>query len=627
MDFFGAQREAQRASRSLLLIFAASVIAIVGCLYLATAASLRLLDNTRGFSEPLVYWDPMLFLIHAVVVGGFILLVSAYHVSLLNREGGAAILEGLGGRRVPRSTTEPKQRQLINIVDEMAIAAGIPSVPVFVLEEENCINALAAGPEINRATLGLTQGALDHLSRDELQAVVAHEFSHILHGDMQVNFRLTGLLRGILLIHIIGGFLMRAGQKVLIQDRKDGLAVLGVVALPVFVIGLFIRVAGFIGHVFSDLIKAATSRQREYLADASAVQFTRNAESVTSALKKIARVGAFIRHPAAEAASHMFIESGKTQWATFASHPPLAKRIQRIDPSFDEASLPRLAPYIPPEFADEATDPVTYAQTAGVGASTPDPARLAALPATLTTAAHHIDGAQQIIYALLLAGEPAMRTRQLEAITLAHPVDFREQVITRANQISDHDTQRLVLLDLALPTLSELPLGQRRQFLACCHKLIHADGAVSLFEQVLLRLLRACLFRQSPARGMTSTERAQRAASAVLLSAVSACSRITAPDTPVAAETDSSAAGLQIATDATLPNAGELNDALDLLANARPSLREELIESCIELVLQDGKVNASEAELLRAISQALGCPIPPTLRYADSLVNPPPAVG
>src|SRR5690606_28971990 len=248
------------------------------------------------------------------------------------RQGGSVVAGLLGGLPVNPATDDPDERRLVNVVEEMAIASGVPVPAIYVLPGEESINAFAAGYGVHDAAVAVTRGALKHLTRDELQGVIAHEFSHILNGDMRLNIRLIGLLHGLLLLALIGRVLLRSGGRSRGRRKEKGGSV------QVALIGLGLVLLGYIGVFFGKLIKAAASRQREYLADAAAVQFTRNPEGIAGALKKIGALGAGSRivHPRAEELSHLYFASGlRSSFAgLFATHPPLVERIRRIDPSF-----------------------------------------------------------------------------------------------------------------------------------------------------------------------------------------------------------------------------------------------------------------------------------------------------
>ena len=345
-DFFQQQDAARRGTTRLVVLFSLAVLAIVVSVELLLAATMGFLGRDPETNE--IDWttvaDPRLLLL---AVGGTLLVVgggSLYKIAQL-RGGGRVIAEELGGRLVDGSTSDPVERRLLNVVEEMAIASGTSTPPVYIMDGETGINAFAAGFAPQDAVIGVTRGAATTLDRDELQGVIAHEFSHILNGDMRLNIRLMGLLHGIFLIGMIGYFILRmsfysgagGGRS---RDSKG--------ALPILALGAGLAIVGFAGTFFGNLIKAAVSRQREFLADSSAVQFTRHPGGIAGALKKIGGfvTGSKVENPNAPQASHMFFGRATSGFsAMFSTHPPLGERIRRIDPSWD-GEFPELPPQV-----------------------------------------------------------------------------------------------------------------------------------------------------------------------------------------------------------------------------------------------------------------------------------------
>ncbi len=463
MDFFQAQAHAQRRTKWLILLFAASVGATIAVTYLAIVLLLGQLPASTSkqrprhaytyYDEPAPtpvvthWWDPQLFV---YVAGGTIFLVAgaALFKSAQLRRGGAAVAEMVGGRRVEPQTTDLKEKRLVNVVEEMAIASGIPVPAVYVLDDEAGLNAFAAGLTTSDAVVAVTRGTLEKLNRDELQGVVAHEFSHILNGDMRMNIRLVAVLFGIFFLTLIGRGLLR----ILAQSRggrgnkRDGRALLVVAA-----IGALLIVIGYIGYFFGRMIQAAVSRQREFLADASAVQFTRNPIGITGALKKIGgyALGSRVAHGKSAAIGHFFFAEGIVSnfLGLLATHPPLDTRIRAIDPQFDGKY------FSPPETIDVAqesfvsaglvpppmrtlrpTPPPLHtlpaATIASIGTLTPDQVANAQtlineIPFALRQAARLSNQAPALIFTLLLDDQPEHRQHQLaalpaDAVTFAH---------------------------------------------------------------------------------------------------------------------------------------------------------------------------------------------------------------
>ncbi len=618
MDFFAAQDHARRHSRLLVLWFALAVLGIIASVYLVLSLALGM-GATDGPPQPLTLWNPELFLLTAAAVGGVILLASAWKVLSLSRNGGAAIAEELGGRLVPRSTTDPLERRLINVVEEMALASGIPAPPVYILDAEQGINAFAAGSKVTEGVVAVTRGTLEQLSRDELQGVIAHEFSHILNGDMRLNLKLLGVLHGILLLTLVGRVLMRSARG---SDRG---------AAPIVMTGLALVIVGYIGVLFGKLIKAGVSRQREYLADASAVQYTRNPSGIAGALKRIAGVGSEIHHPRAEEASHMFFGTSARFSALLATHPPIESRIRRIDPSFRGSSAPepkRSHADTPASGTASATAGFSAAGfTASVGNVEPEHVAythrlIDALPSDVLDAVHQPGGARSMVLALLLSRDPEIRERQSAVVEKRFGLAARNESEKHARWLhGGHPGMRLPLLDLALPTLRELGEEAREQILEAAETLIQADGRTSLFEYVVRRLLHASLRPGRETATATVSLGTLKSDTARLLALLA---RAGGSDEAEAARAFEAAAAVapfegpwDIAQASGKLNVRDLDRILGHLGATRPEFRRKLVEASATAVQHDGKVTAAEAELLRAVCQALDCPTPPLLQYAD----------
>jgi len=604
MDFFAAQDRARRASRWLLLWFFLAVAASIGVVYLAVA--LPLAGEGAGF------WQPGLFLVVAVAVGGLILGGSAWKVAELAAGGGAAVAAALGGRLVARATAEPPERRLLNIVDEMAIASGIPAPPVYVLDNESGINAFAAGARPGEAVVAVTRGTLDTLSRDELQGVVAHEFSHILNGDMRLNLRLIGVLHGLFMLATAGRLLLRSGGGRAGGKNRGGIVMLG----------LALVVAGYAGVLAGRLIRAAVSRQREFLADASAVQFTRNPSGIAGALRKIGAESVALANPRADEVSHMLFDAGFAGW--FATHPPLAERIRRIEGGRADAGAVPPAP----TFAEDS--PVAGFAPRAIAARVGAPAAaqvetahelVATLPDALRAAAATPVGARAVALALLLSRNPGQRQRQLDAVATRHDAATAQAVAT-AVPVDLAPGLRLPLIELALGALRELPAAERARFLATADALTRADGRVTLTEYVLLRLLRDALAPRAPAPLSLIAAPGELAGHVALLLALLAHAGQRAP-ADVAAAFARGAALAPADALALRPLAEMRTDALDAaltaLAAAAPGYRRRLVEALAAVAWHDGRLAPPEAELLAAICGALDCPLPLTAPAASDV--------
>jgi Zn-dependent protease with chaperone function len=514
-DFFQRQADARRNTKWLVVMFVLAVIGVVGTTMFATAIVVGAFDESTRHQQGLRTAEPfprqgapLLAGVAALaLIGGG----SLYKMAQL-RGGGTVVAEQMGGRRVYPNTVDPIERRLLNVVEEMALASGVPVPAVFMLEDELGINAFAAGYTPSDAVVAVTRGCAQQLTREQLQGVVAHEFSHILNADMRLNMRLMGVLFGILLMGLTGRQILRIAARGG-GDRKGG-------AIYLFAVGVIFMVFGFLGLLFGNLIKAAVSRQREFLADASAVQFTRNPGGIGGALKRIgaAVFGSKLKTPRAAEASHMYFAEGLT--SMFATHPPLAERIRRIDPQWDG----KYPPSLPADavvglgdgrtkgFVEEAAPveedvydkPVLLQTVQHASEQVASPTEvhrvyveelLAAIPYPLLEAAHEPYGARAMIFALLLDRDADVRAAQLAALEkVAEPQVFELtlRLVTHVNRLDVRG--QLPLIDLALPSLRALSPAQYNDFTKCFLDLVHADKRLSLFEwtlhHILLRHLR-----------------------------------------------------------------------------------------------------------------------------------------
>lgn len=633
MNFFERQDVARRNTVRLVALFALAVVCTVGAVYavglvVAHVVEPSIRDEPAG---PFLLWRPEVLLFAG---GGALLVIALGSISKVAelRHGGAVLAVHLGGRPISRSTDDPVEQRLLNVVDEMAIASGTPAPPVYMLDNEPGINAFAAGYEPTAAVIGVSRGAAERLSRDELQGVIAHEFSHILSGDMRLNIRLVALLHGILVLSLIGYTILRsvAYRPVVRTSRNDDKG--GGVAL-ILAVGAALVVIGSIGAFFGNMIKAAVSRQREFFADASAVQFTRNPSGIAGALRKVGGLSyrGSIRSPAAPELSHMFFARAVTAGfaGMFSTHPPLEQRIRRIDPSWDGSMLP--------SEARRTTDPATssaLSSFASAAAATPvleqigNPTeahlrlareRLAIIPDPLRRAASDAYGARAVIAALVLSSEQAVRDAQLGIVRAADAGVARELGGVASAAAALPRELRITLIDLALPALASLSPSQDAAFRELLRALIGADRRVDLFEFCLQRVVESHLdaMQAGPRRASTHYYGLGRLAEecSLLLSAVA---RAGASDPGAARAAFAAAArtlGLEHLTfvDDDRLTLHALSDALEALRRVAPKLMRRVLEACVAAVTHDGAVTAREAELLRAVADSLGVPTPPLL--------------
>ncbi|HEX6250040.1 MAG TPA: M48 family metallopeptidase, partial [Gemmatimonadaceae bacterium] len=494
MDFFEAQDSARTRTRTLVVLFVLAVAAIIAAIYLLVHATFG--PGPRGAVDPV--------LLTAVAAGTILLVAGGSTVRTMQlRQGGGRVAELLGGRQVRSNTTDEHERRLVNVVEEMAIASGTPVPAIYVLDDEQGINAFAAGYTLDDAAVAVTRGTLESLTRTELQGVIAHEFSHILNGDMRLNIRLIGLLYGILLLAILGRGLLHAGRG----SRRGRSGGDGRVAL----IGIGLVAVGYIGVFFGRLIQAAVSRQREYLADAAAVQFTRAPEGIAGALKKIGAAGDGSRienHHAAEA-GHLFFANGVGRAFTtlLSTHPPLTDRIRRIDPSFEgeladpvAAALEQAAGV---SFISAAPAEVTGGQPAsgGVGEAlvatigAPRSEHLAyahgvleSLPETVRAAAHDPSDARALLFALLISGgDNSVQLNEIAALGESGLAGRVTELTAFVGPLGA--AARLPLLDILLPALRSLPAEMRQAVHRVAARLIASDDRVDVFELAAFHVL------------------------------------------------------------------------------------------------------------------------------------------
>jgi len=633
MNFFEHQARARAQSRWMIWAFAASVLLTVLGVVAILAVTLAFGTAQQVTLEDARLPQGPILLAVGLTVAAVIALGSLYKIAQL-KGGGGAVAVSLGGVLVPPETREPRLRRLRNVVEEIAIASGVPVPEIYVLEREAGINAFAAGYAPADAAVTVTRGALEKLTRDELQGVIAHEFSHVLNGDMRLNIRMMGLIFGLLVIHLIGREIVantpRGGK------RGPTLAVLGFGLMAV----------GGLGLLFGRLIKARVSRQREYLADASAVQFTRQTLGIAGALKKIAGLdaGSTLESQKREEVSHMLFGDGVGYGALFATHPPIIQRIQRIEPQFRPQQLAaRAAEWNDPGFYSDAGDegPVKFLTAASARAVTPagvvaqvghpgaDDYRYAetlnaTIPMALRDAAQSDAEAPALLLALLMDRDEAIAARQRAAIAAVRGASEVARVVAlHLGTENLHTALRLPLAALAFPTLRQHPPQALLALQTLVRTLTQADGRVAAFEFVLARMLAVQLDDWlSPATAGDSGKRrlAELEDDAALLLSVVADAGTARGDEARRAF----AAGWshlwpypsrQSSRLASLPPdwPTALDASLTRLDGLMPLAKQLLIEALVKTLAQDGRVTVGEAELLRVTCASLHCPLPPAL--------------
>ena len=664
MNFFENQDAARRNTRIMVALYLLAVVDVVLAVdLLLGVAYLRVSDlGLRPGTGLFAMFFAVLGSVYAwgaIATTGLIFSVSVVRIWKL-AEGGTMVAAMIGARAVSPSTRDPLEKRLLNVVEEMAIASGVRVPKVYVMDEEKGINAFAAGYNVSNAVVAVTRGTLETLSRDELQGVIGHEFSHILNGDMWLNINMIGVLSGIVFIGGIGSFLMRVSR------RSDGKSAGGGFAL-----GLALFLIGYIGVFFARMIKAAVSRQREFLADAASVQFTRNPDGIAGALDQIRASGrgALIDNRHAEDMSHMFFGQGITVWISglFATHPPIEDRIARVRPGFQPSRYRARRAAVAPS-AEIGTQFGPVSALAGDSHGGPDPgsgnassgqrvddsgvawgrsaddgakmvgtldagridyaARLIArLPADLHSALHETSSAGAAILATLLAPRDEVLNAQLDAVRALGQEALAERAHTLMPQVRGLGTgYDLTLVDLALPAMKAATPEDKSQLLAALEAVIHADRRISLQEFVVLTLVKTQLAeRARPAAGKGKPLAALRSDVVLVMSLMAQAGRGRGADPALdRAMADAFAAGAHIVgmSDAQLLHRDRLSLesaglALERLMSVAPLAKAILVKALFTVVSADGTIRVLEAELMRLIGAVLDCPLPPMFEDID----------
>ena len=651
MDFFNCQDKARRNTKLLVFYF---VLAVLSLLLAVNAAVLLILAGFANYGLLIWKLNPISSanelalpfsqaeLLFFVTIGTLVvILIGSVFKTLQLARGGSAVAELLDGRLINSNTTDADERKLLNVVEEMSIASGVPVPQVYVMDGEAEINAFAAGHSASDAAIGVTRGCVKMLSREELQGVIAREFSHILNGDMRLNLRLMGLVFGILCLTVIG--------RILIRARRG--------KFPLPLVGLALIIIGWAGVFFGRLIQAAVSRQREALADASAVQFTRNPAGLGGALKKILIHGSRIDSPHPEEASHLFFANG-LDTSLFATHPLLTERIRALRSSLD-GKFPRVTQQPTPAIsrASEVAQRshslqipglpraqggkelvaapfiAEHAVVANIGQATTQHLCYAmdfhqAIPPGLQIASRDPLGAGALVCAFLLASDPSTRQKQLEDLDCATSKAIREEIIRIWPEIQGMPPQaKIPLVDLALPALRRLSPQQFEQFRATTEKLVAGKAETDLFVYMLRKIVVRHLERNFFPQQRPITEfyalRPLAPDCGALLSATAYAGQENITEAYAAfgqgAESLSPAARCEIPW---LPpdqcDLSHVDAALARLSQAVPQIKKNVLSACAQTVAADGVIQEGEAELLRAIADALDCPVPPFVQSQEA---------
>lgn len=636
MDFFARQQAARRTTRWLLLAFFISVACIIIAIDAVIALAVGFTSRELSPRGPVIVASVVVF---AIICG------ASLFKTLALRSGGASVARSLGGTRVDRGTNDIALKRLYNIVEEMAIASGVTMPEIYVLEDEDGINAFAAGNSPADAAIAVTRGAATRLRREELQAVVAHEFSHVLNGDSRLYMRLLGLTFGLLAIATVARLALQFSPRGGRDDKKGGAAAIMLAALAIMALG-------YVGVFFGRLLQAAVSRHREKLADASAVQFTRNPQGLTGALLKIAgtQEGSHLRSPGAENVAHMLFAPGLDR--LMRTHPTLEERLHELDRNFRVQDLPRLAQEAARDAerlraadaafgaaAQQATKPEEHnpfgalarplGLALGAGALTDQVggldtehlqyaanARLA-IPPELREFPDSADHARALVLSLLVSRAPAVRERQHAILERAYGAPVADQVMASPHAGALPAGLRLPVVQQLFPVLRRLARAEREQLRVVVGELASADEHIDVFE--------CCLSLTMAASLGDELEAASPHGDAMLLDEAAAVRALFAilarHGSDDAAQIDAAySAGLS----AALPGATgkpavidawplALGNALERLTELQPIEKKRLIEGLVRCVAHDGKLSVEEGELLRTVCAVLNCPLPPLL--------------
>lgn len=673
MNFFERQHEVRKVSQRLVWLFVLAVVLIVVVVDLAVAFGFGVWRMPAGRAAGILAASTVLTV---VIIG----LTSWIRMLLLKKGGGGKVAQSLGGVYVPEDTADPQLRRLRNIVEEIAIASGMPVPELYVLPYEQGINAFAAGWAPGDAAVAVTRGALERLNRDELQGVIAHEFSHVVNGDMRLNIKLMGVLFGILGLAVVGRILLYGGGSGGSRNSKGG-------AAPLLLVGIAAFIAGYIGVFIGRLIKAAVSRQREYLADASAVQYTRQTEGLTGALKKIGGLdaGSKITAGKVEDVSHMLFGEGMKLSSMFATHPPLPQRIKKLDPAFDPTELEQLkqrwssAP--PSGLQEDAARGLTSAPSArpaplagarsgpavalppppGVpqgrpvppppGPASPGPGRVAAnpeavvagvgdpgddafrhagnilanIPEVFLQRARGHETVVPLVFGLLISDHPEARARQHAALAQRHGPALAEAAVQDGGALTRLDPALLLpLAELASSALRHRSRPELEHILASINGLIRADGRTTVFEYCLSTVLHRELFESMYHRAPWG-ERAQSlgGAAQAVATLLAVLARIGDPD-PRRAEAAYRSGMARVLPQQPIPFAPPpqglvaLDAVWPVVSGLRGADQAALVAAMVEVIGHDGTMTVQETELLRTVCATMQVPVPPLTSGAHS---------
>ena len=650
MDFYSAQDQARRNTRWLVIWFALAVLLLIGItnvlvalfVFVIGSGGTTMVASPETYNAFLAAFSLETFGFVCLGVVATIFLVVLFKWAQLSA-GGKSVAERLGGQRILPQTTDIAQRRCLNVVEEMALAAGMPVPPVYLLAEERGINAFAAGISATDAVIGVTQGSLDAFNREQLQGVVAHEFSHILNGDMRLNIRLAALLKGITFIGDVGEVIVRGGSRSSrSRSSKNKLPA------QAMVLGIALWLIGLLGGLFAGIIKAAVSRQREHLADASAVQFTRNPQGVADALKVIGgfSAGTVIDEARATELSHIFFgQIASKLWQPFHTHPPLPERIRRIEPDWDGQYL-RIEP-TPGEGEERDADAEAQRRRAAAGLAAgvlagavlpdiadrpdadfadessvdPDNSPVHGIPGDLAEQAREPFSANALVFGLLLAEDGPTRDTQYEVIDSSGVPGLSETTRTFYQRVSELAPEwRLSLVELCLPALKSISPQQYQVFKDTLLKITRADNRIDLYEWCLYQVIRHYLdpefLQVTPSKPRYRKAVHVRQEYRTVVSVLAWHGHRDEEQRDAAFTRGVESVGLYNLVIRPLEecSVAEFSRAVNKLADSYPLLKPRLLKGMAACAAHDGELSAREVELLVAVAAVMDCPVPASIR-------------
>jgi len=630
MNFFEYQEQARRQSRWLVFLFILAVLIIIVVIDFAMLIAFGVMDaEQQGLFNADTLKNNLPTLIGGAIITAAVIAIASLFKTAALRSGGGKVARDMGGVLVEADARDPLRRRLYNVVEEIALASGIAVPEIYVLEQESGINAFAAGFTPADAAVAVTRGALEKLSRNELQGVIAHEFSHIFNGDMRLNIRLMGALFGILILSLIGRRVLHGSYFMGRSKNNNGGAIM--------LVAVAVMLVGYIGLFFGRWIKSAVSRQREYLADASAVQFTRDPDGIAGALKKIAvySESSFL-NAESEEVSHMLFGDGE-KVSMFSTHPPMNDRIQRIDGSFKPEDLVQLAKSIQRQDraqAEEVAKKEEKSQQRQGGMfdagqlvdqiGHPDFSRIlmaatlaASIPDEISQAAHSNQWATEVLFYCLMDRDDEIREQQSLIVAQNMGSDSEARVRGLLNAAPElAREQRLPLLEIAIPELKRRPPDHVAKVLTTVKALSRADGQTDVFEYLMAKVISQHLWESvNPQRVRMSGKKSLGQLQSEALEVIAVLA-LHGHEDAAGVETAYRAGAAISGADArsSLPQIGDWGDALDTalpeLDQLKPADKEKFVKALIATVMADDRVAVTEMELLRVVCALIHVPLP-----------------